>query len=85
MEAFWHYGLVSKCTRPQQTSRSRIAIKILFSVLIKVMDHDILGSDDMIGQTAIDLESRFYSPHRAVCGLAQTYYRYERMTDYFLI
>ncbi|VDM32227.1 unnamed protein product [Hydatigera taeniaeformis] len=41
---------------------------------IAVMDHDILGSDDMIGQTVIDLESRFYSPHRATCGLAQTYY-----------
>ncbi|KAL5107681.1 Otoferlin [Taenia crassiceps] len=41
---------------------------------IEVMDHDILGSDDMIGQTTIDLESRFYSPYRATCGLAQTYY-----------
>lgn len=41
---------------------------------IEVMDHDILGSDDVIGQTVIDLESRFYSPHRATCGLAQTYY-----------
>ncbi|VUZ54751.1 unnamed protein product [Hymenolepis diminuta] len=41
---------------------------------IEVMDHDILGSDDLIGQTVIDLESRFYSPHRATCGLAQTYH-----------
>uniref|UniRef100_A0A5K3EPL3 Otoferlin n=1 Tax=Mesocestoides corti TaxID=53468 RepID=A0A5K3EPL3_MESCO len=41
---------------------------------IEVMDHDILGSDDMIGQTVIDLESRFHSPHRATCGLAKTYY-----------
>lgn len=44
-------------------------------VVSKVMDHDILGSDDLIGQTVIDLESRFYSPHRATCGLAQTYHR----------
>ncbi|VDN96156.1 unnamed protein product [Rodentolepis nana] len=42
---------------------------------IDVMDNDLLGSDDLIGQTVIDLESRFYSPHRATCGLAQTYYR----------
>ncbi|KAM7542103.1 hypothetical protein Aperf_G00000009480 [Anoplocephala perfoliata] len=41
---------------------------------IEVMDHDIFGSDDLIGQTVIDLESRFYSPHRATCGLPQTYY-----------
>ncbi|CAJ1052063.1 fer-1-like protein 4 [Xyrichtys novacula] len=42
-------------------------------LLIEVMDHDMLGSDDIIGETRIDLENRFYSRHRASCGLALYY------------
>lgn len=40
---------------------------------ISVMDHDLIGSDDIIGETRIDLENRFYSRHRASCGLAVYY------------
>uniref|UniRef100_A0A2K6GWG7 C2 domain-containing protein n=1 Tax=Propithecus coquereli TaxID=379532 RepID=A0A2K6GWG7_PROCO len=40
---------------------------------IAVFDHDLLGSDDLIGETHIDLENRFYSHHRANCGLAAQY------------
>uniref|UniRef100_A0A3B3D8C6 Fer-1 like family member 4 n=1 Tax=Oryzias melastigma TaxID=30732 RepID=A0A3B3D8C6_ORYME len=39
-------------------------------LIISVMDHDLIGSDDIIGETRIDLENRFYSRHRASCGLA---------------
>uniref|UniRef100_A0A3P8W1F5 Fer-1-like protein 4 n=1 Tax=Cynoglossus semilaevis TaxID=244447 RepID=A0A3P8W1F5_CYNSE len=42
-------------------------------LLIKVMDHDLVGSDDAIGETQVDLENRFYSRHRASCGLALYY------------
>ncbi|XP_041638940.1 fer-1-like protein 4 [Cheilinus undulatus] len=42
-------------------------------LLIEVMDHDMLGSDDIIGETRVDLENRFYSGHRASCGLALYY------------
>ncbi|MGH0152742.1 UNVERIFIED_CONTAM: hypothetical protein FKN15_022842 [Acipenser sinensis] len=38
-----------------------------------VYDHDLIGSDDLIGETKIDLENRFYSKHRALCGLASQY------------
>uniref|UniRef100_A0AAY4DVA5 C2 domain-containing protein n=1 Tax=Denticeps clupeoides TaxID=299321 RepID=A0AAY4DVA5_9TELE len=38
-----------------------------------VYDHDLVGSDDLIGETRIDLENRFYSHHRAGCGLALYY------------
>lgn len=38
-----------------------------------VMDHDLVGSDDVIGETRVDLENRFYSRHRASCGLALYY------------
>jgi hypothetical protein len=37
------------------------------------MDFDIVGRDDLIGETKIDLENRFYSRHRATCGLASSY------------
>lgn len=42
-------------------------------LLIRVLDHDLVGSDDVIGETRIDLENRFYSRHRATCGLALYY------------
>uniref|UniRef100_A0A8C6QVT3 Fer-1 like family member 6 n=1 Tax=Nannospalax galili TaxID=1026970 RepID=A0A8C6QVT3_NANGA len=43
----------------------------LLSVLI--YDHDMIGTDDLIGETKIDLENRFYSKHRAICGLQNQY------------
>uniref|UniRef100_A0A8D1CRE2 C2 domain-containing protein n=1 Tax=Sus scrofa TaxID=9823 RepID=A0A8D1CRE2_PIG len=43
----------------------------LLSVLI--YDHDMIGTDDLIGETRIDLENRFYSKHRAICGLQSQY------------
>uniref|UniRef100_A0A3Q3WRE7 C2 domain-containing protein n=1 Tax=Mola mola TaxID=94237 RepID=A0A3Q3WRE7_MOLML len=42
-------------------------------LIITVMDHDLVGSDDVIGETRVDLENRFYSRHRASCGLALYY------------
>ncbi|XP_042370721.1 fer-1-like protein 4, partial [Plectropomus leopardus] len=42
-------------------------------LVVTVMDHDIIGSDDVIGETRVDLENRFYSRHRATCGLALYY------------
>lgn len=40
---------------------------------VQVFDWDLVGSDDLIGETKIDLENRFYSKHRAMCGLARKY------------
>ncbi|XP_042243483.1 otoferlin-like isoform X3 [Homarus americanus] len=40
---------------------------------VQVLDWDLVGSDDMIGETKLDLENRFYSRHRATCGLANRY------------
>jgi Ca2+-dependent lipid-binding protein len=38
---------------------------------IQIYDWDLVGSDDMVGETKIDLENRFYSRHRATCGLPE--------------
>lgn len=43
----------------------------LLTVLI--YDYDAVGGDDLIGETQIDLENRFYSRHRATCGLPTEY------------
>ncbi|XP_061580085.1 fer-1-like protein 6 isoform X2 [Cololabis saira] len=43
----------------------------LLTVLI--YDYDLVGGDDLIGETRIDLENRFYSRHRATCGLPTEY------------
>ena len=43
---------------------------------IQIYDWDLVGSDDLIGETKIDLENRFYSKHRATCGLSRIYETY---------
>ncbi|CAB1314447.1 unnamed protein product [Coregonus sp. 'balchen'] len=40
---------------------------------LMVFDHDLVGSDDLIGETRIDLENRFYSRHYAGCGIGLYY------------
>ncbi|KAK6628981.1 hypothetical protein RUM43_002798 [Polyplax serrata] len=50
---------------------------------IQIYDWDLVGSDEMIGETKIDLENRFYSRHRATCGIASRYdeYGYNQWRD----
>ncbi|XP_028992475.1 fer-1-like protein 6 [Betta splendens] len=40
---------------------------------VVIYDFDLVGGDDLIGETRIDLENRFYSRHRATCGLPTEY------------
>ena len=40
---------------------------------IGIYDYDLVGSDDLIGETKIDIENRFYSRHRPICGLSEAY------------
>ena len=41
---------------------------------VEVFDWDLIGSDDKIGRTVIDLENRYYSKFKAWCGLPQSYF-----------
>lgn len=40
---------------------------------ISVWDYDVTTSDDLIGETEIDLEERFFTKHRASCGIPECY------------
>ena len=56
---------------------------------VQVIDWDLIGSDDLIGETHIDLENRYYSRHRATCGIARRYDVYAlinyKITYYYLV
>ncbi|XP_061418483.1 otoferlin isoform X4 [Lethenteron reissneri] len=40
---------------------------------VSIYDWDLVGTDDLIGETKIDLENRLYSKHRPTCGISQRY------------
>ncbi|CAL8071098.1 unnamed protein product [Calicophoron daubneyi] len=40
---------------------------------VRIKDYDVLGTDDIIGETHIDLENRRLTKYRATCGIPQTY------------
>ncbi|CAL8096634.1 unnamed protein product [Calicophoron daubneyi] len=40
---------------------------------VRVKDYDVVGADDIIGETTIDLENRCLTKFRATCGIPQTY------------
>ncbi|KAM3922750.1 fer-1-like protein 4 [Leptodactylus fuscus] len=50
-----------------------VSFPVETELTISVFDHDLVGSDDLIGETKVDLENRFYSKHRPNCGLALQY------------
>ena len=37
---------------------------------VQIYDWDLVGMDDLIGETKVDLENRYYSRHRALCGIS---------------
>ena len=51
---------------------------------VQVFDWDLMSGDDLIGETKIDIENRFYSKHRASCGLQKDYIMLVVFIPYFL-
>ncbi|KAL7862243.1 hypothetical protein SRHO_G00136840 [Serrasalmus rhombeus] len=43
------------------------------TLTVSIYDWDLVGTDDLIGETKIDLENRYYSKHRAICGITSNY------------
>lgn len=44
-----------------------------YLLTIQVWDHDATSADDLIGETKIDIENRYYSRHRPHCGISRVY------------
>ncbi|XP_071169318.1 myoferlin-like isoform X13 [Mytilus edulis] len=48
-------------------------LPVMKDLTIRLKDYDIISSDDLIGETVIDLENRYLSKQRATCGIPKTY------------
>ncbi|KAL2098893.1 hypothetical protein ACEWY4_005373 [Coilia grayii] len=46
------------------------------TLTVSIYDWDLVGTDDLIGETKLDLENRYYTKHRATCGIASNYSLY---------
>jgi hypothetical protein len=52
---------------------------------IRVKDYDLISSDEVIGETWIDIENRLLTKHRATCGLPVAYNEFENLQLIFKV
>jgi hypothetical protein len=48
-------------------------IPLAKDLIIRIKDWDLITTDDIIGETTIDLENRLLSKYRPICGLPLQY------------
>lgn len=58
---------------PKRCYERQVSFPECSSLKIKIMDYDRIKKNELIGETTIDIESRYYSKHRAHCGLPKHY------------
>lgn len=51
----------------------RITLPLDKDLCIRLKDYDLITTDEVIGETWIDIENRVLSKHRATCGLPEQY------------
>jgi hypothetical protein len=51
----------------------KIVLPMQKDLFIRVKDYDFIGTDEVIGETWIDLENRLLSKYRATCGIQSIY------------
>ena len=54
----------------------KVILPLQKDLCVRVKDYDLICSDEIIGETWIDLDNRFMTKHRATCGLPKVYYEY---------
>ncbi len=52
----------------------KCTIPVEKDLYVRVRDYDLIGTDDTVGETKIDLENRLMTKFRATCGLPRSYY-----------
>ena len=54
----------------------KVSLPLQKDLCIRVFDYDLIGSDELIGETWVDLENRVLTKYRATCGLPAVYNEY---------
>ena len=62
-----------KCSIQHRCFEMEASFPVDSMLSVQLFDWDLLGGDDLIGETKIDLENRFYTRHRATSGIATKY------------
>ena len=60
----------------QRSFEFEVQIPLQTILSVQIWDWDMTSSNDMIAETKLDIENRWFSSHRATCGLPKRYDRF---------